>query len=139
MKKNLFVLSILVLTIGFGLSVYAKGFHNLEAFAGLSKEKQTLIVETMKKNHDAKKELWSKMKEAKSGMHDALTAPTFNADAFQASVDNMEELMSTKFEIMIDTVKELAPQLNQAEREVLAEMFPKGKHGHGYHGSDCSK
>lgn len=139
MRKNLFILSILVLTIGFTLSVYAKGFHKLESFAGLSKEKQTLIVETMKKNHDAKKELWTQMKEAKSEMYNALTAPTFNADAFQASVDKMEQLKNTKFEMMTDTVKELAPQLTQKEREVLAEMFPKGKHGHGNHGSDCSK
>ncbi len=139
MKKKLLILSALVFTLGFTLSVFAKGYEKLEAFAELSKEKQTLIVETMKKNHEAKKELWGQMKEVKNSMHEVLTAPEFDEKAFQANVDKMEELKDKKFEIMSDTVIELAPQLSQQEREVLAQMMARGKHGHGKHGTGCGK
>lgn len=139
MKKKLLVLSALVFTLGFTLSVFAKGYEKLEAFAELSKEKQTLIVETMKKNHDAKKELWDQMKEVKKSMNEILIAPEFDENAFQTNVEKMEELKDKKFEIMTNTVTELAPQLTQQEREVLAQMIAKGKHGHGKHNSGCSK
>lgn len=141
MKRNLLIVSVLVLTLGLAWSVYAKGFYKLEAFASLSKEKQTLIIDTMKKNHEAKKELWGQMKEAKKGMHEALTAPKFDAANFQANADKIEALKAQKFKIMTDSIKELAPQLTQEEREVLAKILPKGKrgHGHGYHGKQCGK
>lgn len=139
MKKKLLILTALVFTLGLTLSVYARGYHKLEAFADLSKEKQSLIVETMKKNHEAKKEMWSEMKEAKKSMHEALTAPEFDAAAFQAGAEKINQLKTEKFELMADSIKEIAPQLTQQERETLAKMFHKGKRGHGNHGSQCSK
>lgn len=137
MKKKLLILSALVFTLGFTLSVYAKGFHKLEAFTNLSKEKQTLVVETMKKNHETKMELRGQMKEVKKSMHEILTAPEFDAKAFQTSVDKMEELKDKKFDLMTGSIKELAPQMTQEEREILAQIIARGKHGHEKHGSGC--
>lgn len=140
MKNRLLILTALVFTLGLTLSVYAKNFHKLEAFSELPKEKQSLIVETMKKNHDAKKELWPEIKDAKKLMHDALMGPEeFDAEAFQAGADRVNQLNAQKFDIMTSSIKEIAPQLNQQERQTLAEMFHRGKRHHGDHKSKCGK
>lgn len=139
MKNKLLILTALVFTLGLTLSVYAKGYHTLEAFADLPGEKQALIVETMKKNHEAKKEIWKEMKETKKSMHELLTAPEFDSVAFQSEAEKIEQLKAQKFDIMTNSIMEIAPQLTQEERENLAKMFHKGKRGHGKDGSQCSK
>lgn len=133
MKRNLIITSVLVLTLGFGITVYAKGINNLEAFSKLSKSNQELLIETMKESKESKKELWMEMKEAKKAMHDALVAENFDEAKFQASADKLAELKIEKMRIMTDTVKELASKFSQEERAALAEILPKGKHRHGHH------
>lgn len=139
MKNRLLILTALVFTVGLTVSVYAKGYHKLEAFSELPKDKQTLIVETMKKNKETKKELWSEMEDAKKSMHEALTGPEFDAEAFQAGADRISQLKAEKFDIMTSSLKEIAPQLNQQERETLADMFDRGKRHHDDNKSKCGK
>lgn len=139
MRRNLLIVSVLVLTIGFSLTVLAKGFHKLEEFSKLPQEKQELLINTMKTMKESKAELREEMKAAKKEMYDALTAPEFDEARYQAGVERMQRLHEQKMVVMTQTIKELAPQLTQEEREVLAKMFPRGKRGYGHHKHECSK
>lgn len=131
MKRNLLVITVLALTIGFSSAAFTKGVYKLEAFSQLSPETQTLIVETMKNNKMESRELRTEMREARKDMKEALTAPEFDEVKFQESADRLNELRSIRSQIMTDSVKELAPQLSPEEREVLANMFNRRGYRHG--------
>lgn len=133
MKRNLIILSALVLTIGLAATVYSKGFNKLEAFSKLSKSNQELLVNTMKEKHESNKELKIQMKEAKNAMHQALVADQFDEAKFQTNADKLIALKIEKMKIMTETVRELAGQFSQEERESLAEILPKGKNHYGKH------
>lgn len=137
MKRNLLIVSVLTLTLGFSLNVLAKGFQKMEEFSKLPQEKQQLVIDTMKTMKEGKSEYWNEMKAAKKEMHEALTAPEFDEARFQASVQKMEQLRDQRKQMKIQAISELAPQFTQEEREILAKIFHKGKRGHGHYKHGC--
>jgi len=139
MRKKLLVTSILVLTLGLSLAVYAKGMYSLEAFSTLPKEKQELLINKMKSMHEGKTESREEMKAAKKEMYDALTAPKFDEVKFQKSVEKLQKLHEQRMEKFTQAVKELAPQFTQEERLALAKIFPMGRHVYGHHKGNCNK
>lgn len=139
MRKKLLIASVLVLTLGLSFAVYAKGLYRLEAFASLPKDKQELLISKMKSMHDGKAEFREEMKAARKDMYDALTAPKFDEAKFQKSVAKLEKLQEQRMEKFTQTVKELAPQFTQEERQALVKIFPMGRHGHGHHKGNCQK
>jgi uncharacterized membrane protein len=135
MNRKLIITSVtfLVLTVGLTWTVFGKGFYKLEAFASLPKEKQTLIIDTMQKNREQNAALRDEIRGTKKAMIDALTAPEFDVAAFESNANKLHELHNEKFKALSVSVKELAPQFTQEERQVLAKIFMHGKHGHKYH------
>lgn len=120
-------MTVLVITIGLTWSVLGKGFYKLEAFASLPKEKQTLIIDTMKNNREQNAALSEEIRSTKKAMIEALTAAEFDETAFEQNANKLHELHNRKFGTMTESVKELAPRFTQQEREALAAMFKNGR------------
>ena len=133
MNKNLLLATALFATIGFTMTAIGYPIQKLEAFSKLPQDKQTLVVETMETVKTENKELKQQAKELKQAMKGVLTAPEFDANAYQAYADQIQALKVQMMTAKTEAVKELASQMNQQEREVLLELMPKGKKGHGKH------
>lgn len=134
MKKSLILASVFIVGIALGVlsfshDGYGSGFKNLESFSKLPSDKQDLLIETMSKLHEENSTLREDMKEARKSMIDALTAEKFDPNAFQQSVDKMHDIHGKKIQAMANGVKSLAPKFTHEERQVLAEILPKGRHG----------
>ncbi len=138
MKKNLLMASVLFLTLGFAMTVMGYSFQKLESFSKLPNDKQTLVIETMESVHDQNKELRQQAQDIKQAIKDVLTAPEFDANAYQAYADQLQDLKIQMMVAKTGAIKDLASQMNQQEREVLLEIMPKGKKGHGKHHGDRS-
>ncbi len=138
MKKNLLMVSVLFLTLGFSMTVMGYQFQNSESFSKLPDDKQTLVIETMESVHDQNKELRQQAQDIKQAIKDVLTAPEFDANAYQAYADQLQEIKVQMMVAKTGAIKALASQMNQQEREVLLEIMPKGKKGHGKHHGDRS-
>jgi len=138
MKKTLIIGSVFIVGIALGVLTfshngYGRGFKNLESFSKLPSDKETLLIETMSMVHEQNSSLREDMQGARKSMIDALTAETFDPNAFQQSVDKMHDLHGIKIQAMAEAVKNLAPKFTQEERVILAEILPKGRHGRGGH------
>ena len=109
--------------------------HNMEALMELPPETQTLVLSTMKEVREENKALREEIKATREAMKEALTAPTFDAEAYNANAEKLEGLMAEKVSTFTDAIAEIAPELTQEEREVLSEIGPKKGHGpRGKHG-----
>ena len=140
MKRNLILASVLFLTLGFSMTVMGYPFQKLESFSKLPNDKQTLVIETMESVHDQNKELRQQAKDIKQAMKDVLTAPEFDANAYQTYADQLQALKIQMITAKTGAIKDLASQMNQQEREVLIEIMPQGRKGHGkYHGDRTCK
>ena len=129
MNNKLIITSVtlFLLTVGLTWTVFGKGLYKLEAFASLPKEKQTLVIDTLKKNRENNAALRDEIRSTRKAMLEALTAEEFNESAFEQNADKLHELLNRKFETMTESVKELAPRFTQQEREVLAALFKNGR------------
>ena len=103
--------------------------HNMEALMELPPETQTLVLSTMKEVREENQGLREEIKATREAMKEALTAPTFDAEAYNANAEKLEGLMAEKVGTFTDAIAKIAPELTQEEREVLAEMGPKRGHG----------
>ena len=136
-KKNLLLASVLFLTLGFSMTVMGYPFQKLESFSKLPSDKQTLVIETMETVHTENKELKQQAKEIKQAMKAVLTAPEFDAKAYQTYADQLQDIRIQMMTAKTGAIKDLASQMNQQEREVLVDILPKGKRGHGkYYGGN---
>ena len=133
MNKNLLLATALFATIGFTMTAIGYPIQKLEAFSKLPQDKQTLVVETMDNVKTENKELRQQAREIKQAMKGVLTAPEFDANAYQAYADQYQALKVQMMTAKTGAIKELASQMNQQEREILLELMPKGKKGHGKH------
>ena len=142
MNKSFVLGTIFAVVLGLGVLSYAhishsRGFRHLESFSKLPSDKQALLIETMNDIRENNSVLREDLKVARKSMLEALTAENFDADRFQESVNKMHALHVKKMQSMADGVKSLAPKFTQEERQVLAEILPKGRHGrHGRHRSN---
>jgi len=135
MNKNLILATALFATIGFSMTVIGYPLQKLESFSKLPQDKQTLVVETMETVRTENKELKQQAKEIMQAMKGVLTAHDFDTNAYQAYADQLQALKVQMMVSKTGAIKDLASQMNQQEREVLLEIMPKGKKGHGkYHG-----
>lgn len=105
------------------------GRGNMEALMQLPVETQTLILSTMKEVREENQGRREEIRATREAMKEALTAPTFDEEAFKANAEKLETLMTQGFKSFTDAVAQIAPELTQEEREVLAQMGPKSRHG----------
>ena len=137
MKRNFVLTAVLGLLVTGAVAAIAMppggpfGVEKLEAFSKLPADKQELIVSTLSAVKEEKKALKDEMKATHEKMKEILTAEEFDAQAFKENSDKLQALMAEGFTSFTDAIAELAPQLTQEEREILAELGPGGRHHHG--------
>lgn len=101
----------------------------------MSPESRNIVARTMQ---NAFRDSRADMKEARAIKKDIralMVAPEFDAEAFDAKAEKLHGIMSAMGHKRIDITKELAAQLSQDDRRVLAEKFSKGFRGHDKKGS----
>ncbi len=141
MKKYLKMAAIL----GFGLTAFVAAFAHpwgggpggmgkMNALMELPVDKQTLVLSAIKKVKEENAGLREEIKTTRENMKTILTATEFDAAAFKANSDKLEALMAQGFRSFTDAIIEVAPQLTQEEREILARLAPDGPPRHGRHG-----
>jgi uncharacterized membrane protein len=131
---------ILAAILGLGLTASVTAFSmppgggpfavdRLEQFSELSDETQALVLETFNSVREENEGLREEIKQAHEELKAILTADEFDAAAFEAQADVLQSLMTQGFESFTEAIAELAPQLTQQEREILASLAPGGRHG----------
>lgn len=139
MKRNLVLTALLGLLMT-GAAAFAMphgggpfGVERLKAFSELPADKQKLIVDTLSAVKDQNEGLREEIKATHEKLRDILTAEQFDAKAFKETSEKLQTLMAQGFTSLNNAIAELAPQLTQSEREILAELGPGGHHGHKKH------
>lgn len=135
MKRNLMLTALLGLFLT-GAAAFAMphgggpfGVEKLKAFSELPADKQKLIVDTLSAVKDENEGLRDEIKDTHEELRDILTAEQFDAQAFKETSEKLQTLMAQGFTAFNNAVAELAPQLTQSEREILAQLGPGGRHG----------
>lgn len=98
-----------------------------EALKAFPPEKAELVKGTFKEMREERKASREKHKAHRDEMKTLLTAPSFNKSAFLAKAKEMSSIHGSKKIKGAERIANLAEQLNQAERQALAEMMPKRK------------
>jgi uncharacterized membrane protein len=98
--------------------------HEIEASDFNLTDKQLLrIEESLHATHRANQPLFEKIQEKKDKALLILKSSPFDAVAYQAHVDAIHQLRGRSLQQIVDTVKELAPMLDDSERAALAEIM----------------
>ena len=135
MKRNLILTAVLGLLVTGAVAAIAMppggpfGIERLEAFSKLPADKQALVISTLSAVKDENEGLRDEIKAAHDKLKEILTAEQFDAQAFKENSDKLQALMAQGFTSFSNAIAELAPQLTQEEREILAELGPGGHHG----------
>ncbi len=135
MKRNFVLTAVLGLLVTGAVAAIAMppggpfGVEKLEAFSKLPADKQELIISTLSAVKEEKKALKDEMTATRQKMKEILTAEQFDAEAFKENSEKLQTLMAEGFTSFTNAIAELAPQLTQDERAILAELGPGGRHG----------
>jgi len=134
MKRNLVITALLGLLMT-GAAAFALphgggpfGSEKLKAFSELPADKQKLIVDTLSAVKDQNEDLRDEIKATNEQLKEILTAEKFDAQAFKDTSAKLQTLMAQGFTSLNNAIAELAPQLTQGERQILAQLGPGGHH-----------
>lgn len=135
MKRNLILTAVLGLLMTGAVPTFAMpsgggpfGVEKLEAFSKLPADKQALVISTLSAVKEENKELRDEIEATHDKLKEILTAEQFDAQAFKENSEKLQTLMAQGFTSFSNAIAELAPQLTQEEREILAELGPGGHH-----------
>lgn len=135
MKRNLILTAVLGLLMTGAAATFAMpggggpfGVEKLEAFSKLPADKQALVISTLRAVKEENKELRDEIEATHDKLKEILTAEQFDAQAFKENSEKLQTLMAQGFTSFSNAIAELAPQLTQEEREILAELGPGGHH-----------
>lgn len=135
MKRNLMLTAVLGLLMTGAVATFAMpggggpfGVEKLEAFSKLPADKQALVISTLSAVKEENKELRDEIEATHDKLKEILTAEQFDAQAFKENSEKLQTLMAEGFTSFSNAIAELAPQLTQEEREILAELGPGGHH-----------
>ena len=138
MKKLVTYLLILGLGLSTAIGAYAgegykqKGWLDQETLDKLPPEKKELVVNALNKAKEESKSQKDEIKTAMENVRMALTAPEFAPAAYKKATDELQALMTQRFETFSNAIAEVAPQLTQEERQILADAIKaKYKKHHG--------
>lgn len=125
------ILNVMLLGIGGGM-IYKHYSHSPveDMHAEMSPEARHIVARTMQNAFRDGRETMEQARQAKKELKDIIAAETFNADLFSVQAEKLQAIKSEMSKKRIDVTKELAAQLSQADRKILAEKFSKGYHGH---------
>ncbi|MEW6144435.1 MAG: periplasmic heavy metal sensor [Thermodesulfobacteriota bacterium] len=134
MKRNLVLTAVLGLFMTGAAAAIAMphggpfGIERLEAFSKLPQDKQQLIISTLSAVKEENEGLRDEIEATHDKLKEILTAEEFDAEAFKENSEKLQTLMAQGFTSFSNAIAELAPQLTQDEREILAELGPGGRH-----------
>lgn len=133
--RMIFTISIIlnVLLIGWaaGMAYKHYTYNPMQKMqAEMSPEARNIVARTMQKAFREGREEMKKARAVKKDIKAILSAPEFDAEAFDAKAKTLSEIMRGMGQRRIEVTKELASQLSAADRKVLSERFSRGFHGH---------
>ena len=131
-----FVTYLLILGIGLSTAIAAyagdKTWLDEETLNQLPPDKKELVLNALKQAKEESKGQKDEIKAAMENVKTVLTAPEFDAAAYKAATDELQALMAQRFTAFSNAIAEVAPQLTQQERQILADaMKAKFKNHHG--------
>jgi uncharacterized membrane protein len=146
--KALFTLSILlnVLLLGIGGGMAYQHFSHEPAehiYREMSPEARHIVARTVQNAFREGRETMGEARECKKNLRAIIAAENFDEDKFVAEAQRMQSIKAEMGKKRIEVTLELAKQLSQEDRKVLAERFAKGfhdydgkgkkdKHAHGF-------
>jgi len=91
----------------------------------LPKEKAKLVKKTMRSLHKETKKTRKQVRKTRKNINNIISAPEFDESAYDAEIKNLQELQAEIMKKFGKVTKELALQLEQDERKVIAELLKK--------------
>jgi len=130
-----------VLLVGVLIGLYADDFKEHKKMRAdmhrsldkLPDEKAKLVKKTMRGLHKETKKTRKHVRKTRENINNIISAPVFDESAYDKEIENLQRLQS---EIMVkfgNATKELAVQLEQEEREIVAELLKKRTFKHRRH------
>lgn len=96
-----------------------------ENMSELSVEKQELFSKTMERARESNRDVHRLIRETRRTALAILTAPDFDEQAYRIEMEKLHDLRGKMMRNLADTTTELARQLNQDERKVLARRLER--------------
>ncbi len=133
------ILNVLLLGVLIGMSADDYKDHRNKraefrsAVDKLPAEKSKLVKKTMRGLHKETRKIRNEVKKTRKNINKIISAPEFDESAYDKEIENLQRLQS---EIMLKfgkVTKELAVQLEQDERKVIAELLKKRTFKHQRH------
>ncbi|MAE51301.1 MAG: hypothetical protein CMH27_05795 [Micavibrio sp.] len=133
--KVMFTISVILNVLALGAAggmVYKQWSHApYRALSSeMSPEGHNIVARTMQTAFKEGRGDMKKARAIKKQISQILSAKDFDAEAFDAKAETLHKIMSNMGKRRIDVTRDLAADLSQADRKVLAERFEKGFHGH---------
>jgi uncharacterized membrane protein len=91
--------------------------------AKLPPEKEKMFFSTLEKAHLENREVHKQIGEARERVLSILSAPEFDEAAYQVEATKLDKLHGLMMQRFANATQELAKQLNQEERKVLADFL----------------
>lgn len=104
-----------------------------EVVQKLSPEKAEMFSKAMRSLHHKNRKTARKIRQVRHEVVEILTAPQFDAKAYQAKAEELHQLHGKMKGQLTETVMEVASQLDQADRQALAGFLAKGPPHHRRH------
>ena len=102
----------------------------------LPKDKAKLVNKAMRSLHKETRKTRKQVKKTRNNINEILSAPVFDENAYNTEIENLQKLQSEIMEKFSSVTKDLALQLEQDERKVIAELLKKRTFKHRKHGSE---
>jgi len=100
----------------------------------LSKEQHELLAGALKQVHEGNKEIYEAIGSLHDKLDDILTVPTFDKDAYLATVAQIEEKHEQIQKSQDDAFAAIANKFTPKQREHVAKLFSHQHHGWGHKG-----
>ena len=100
----------------------------------LPEEKAKLVKKTMRNLHKDTKETRKQVRKTRKNINQIISATEFDVSAYDAEIKKLQDLHAEIMDKLGNSTKELAVQLEQDERKVIAELLEKRTFKHRRHG-----
>lgn len=131
------LLNIMLLGIGGGLA-YQHYTHNPaeHIYREMSPEARNIVARTMQEAFREGRSTMDEARQIKNDLKVIISAEEFDEQKFMAEAQKMQAIKAAMGEKRIEVTRDLAKQLSQDDRTILAERFSKGFHGYKHKGKD---
>jgi len=99
----------------------------------LPEEKAKLVKQTMRGLHKETRKTRKQVRNTREKINEIISAPEFDVSGYDAEINSLKELQAQIMDKFSEATKELALQLEQDERKVVAELLKKRTFKHRRH------